>query len=69
MGIALGLIDFYLFWRPWVVVDFVVKGGKKGLDVGRNGSREGKEGGGCLGCIFRGGFPTPVGLGNVDWRA
>jgi len=69
MGIALRLVDFYLFWRLWVVVDFVVEGGKKGLDVGRYGSREGKEGGGCLGCIFGGGFPTPVGLGDVDGRA
>ena len=69
MGIALGLIDFYLFWRQWVVVDLVVEGGKKGLDVGRDWSREGKEGGGCLGCVFRGRSWTPVGLGNVDWRA
>ena len=69
MGIALGLVDFYLFWRPWVVVDSVVKGGKKGLDVGRDWSREGKEGGGCFGCVFGGWSRTPVGLGNVDWRA
>ena len=69
MGIALRLVDFYLFWRLWVVVDFVVEGGKKGLDVGRDWSREGKEGGGSLGCVFGGRFSTPVGLGNVDGRA
>ena len=52
-----------------MVVDLVVEGGKKGLDVGRNGGREGKEGGGCFGCVFRGRSRTPVGLGDVDWRA
>ena len=69
MWIALRLVDFYLFWRPWVVVDFIVEGGKKGLDVGRDRSRVGKEVGGCLGCVFGGWFPTPVRLGDVDGRA
>ena len=52
-----------------MVVDFVVEGRKKGLDVGRDGGREGKEGGGSLSCIFGGRSRTPVGLGDVDWRA
>ena len=69
MGIALRLVDFDLFRRPWVIVDFIVEGGKKRLDVGGDGSREGKEGGGCLGCVFGGGLPTPVGFGDVDGRA